>query len=187
MAGNIIVYSKKSIYVEKSSRLEDIILIAPEIEIESDFEGNFQVFATKKIKIQKKCKLNYPSALVLIDKDEIKHNSKEDNGIFIDENSDIRGMILYENESKINRSNFKPQVVISENTNLIGEVYCNQNLELLGSVYGSVFANNFITKQFGSVYVNHIYNGVINSNELPNQYCGLPIGDNKLKIAKWLY
>lgn len=187
LKGNIIIQSNSSITVDKSSVLEDIILIAPKVEISSGVEGNFQVFASKKITVQKKCKLKYPSALVLIDNDKIDSHSKENNAIFIDENTNVKGVVMYQNESKENTSNFNSQLILSKNATVTGEIYCNQNLEILGSVFGSVYTNNFITKQFGSTYVNHIYNGVINSKKLPKQYCGLSIDNSSLKVAKWVY
>jgi hypothetical protein len=70
---------------------------------------------------------------------------------------------------------------------VIGEVYCNQNTELKGAVIGSVFTNNFIANQFGSVYQNHLYHGQISIDQLPEAYVGLLFNNSKQGIAKWLY
>lgn len=181
LQGNIIIHSKKSITIDRSAILKDIILIAPTIKILKNTSGNFQAFAKDKILVEEKCKLNYPSALLLIQNQKVE----KENHINIGKKTTIKGSIVYLNEK--NKPNFDSQIFISERSTIVGEVYCNQNLELLGSVYGSVYTNNFITKQFGSVYINHIYNGVINSSELPKQYCGLPINNSSQKVAKWLY
>lgn len=184
LQGNIIIHSNKSIVVDATSLLEDVILIAPVVKIKSNVIGSFQVLATKKIEVARGSKLKYPSALVLFSNEKLEINPPEENLIYINENCDIKGVVLFHQEKG---SNYKSQVVVSKNTIITGEVYCNQNLELLGSVYGSVYASSFITKHFGSVYINTVFNGVINVNKLPEQYCGLQIGNSTQKVAKWLY
>ncbi len=188
LKGNIILYSNYKIVVNSSATLEDIILIAPEVEIKSNVKGNFQVFASKNISVRKNCELLYPSALVLINKKQLKSNTqKEELLINIGENSTIKGIVLFKQENTKNSMSFNSQIIISKGSTVTGEVYCNQNLELLGSVFGSVYTNNFITKQFGSVYVNHIFNGIINSSKLPKQYCGISFNNSNLNVAKWVY
>ena len=61
-----------------------------------------------------------------------------------------------------------------------------KNIELKGSVFGTVYTNNFIAKQFGGVYVNHIYNGIINAKKLPRQFSGLQIEKESNAIVKWV-
>ena len=65
LTGHIIIQSKTKIIVDASSKLKDVILIAPKIEIRNNVEGNFQVFATEEVIVGKHCKLNYPSAIIL--------------------------------------------------------------------------------------------------------------------------
>jgi len=187
--GNIIIQSKTKIVVDPTAVLKDVILIAPEIEIQNNVKGNFQAIASKNIVIGERVELSYPSALVL-NKNEsaqtiqngniIKHN-----GIIVNNNSTIKGMIVYVSASE--KNNFKTQLELKEKATLIGEVYCNQNLELKGTVHGSVFTNNFVANQSGSVYQNHIYNGTIEVNKLPQEYVGLILENSNKGIAKWLY
>lgn len=183
LTGNIIIQSTKSIKIHSSASLKDVIIIAPEIEILTRVAGNFQAFATKKITVKKNCTLTYPSSLVLIDKNTT--NTKENPQIITEGKIDFRGSILYYTASK--KMNFSQQIILSEQTTVTGEVYCNKNLELLGKVNGSVYTNHFITKKSGSVYVNHLYNAEINNKKLPEQFCGLPIKSKNLKVVKWLY
>lgn len=189
LQGNIIIHSQTVIKVESSAIFKDVILIAPTIEVLDNVVGNFQCFASKKITVGKNCNLNYPSALVVINEQKPKSNqsSEEEVSIVINEKTAVKGIVIFDRTAPQNSANFKPQIVISKNAEITGEVYCSENFELLGSVSGSVYTQNFITKQSGSVYVNHIYNGTINSKKLPEEYCGLAIGNSNLKVAKWLY
>lgn len=185
LSGNIIVYSETRIRVKEACNLKDVILIAPEIEIEDRVKGNFQAFANKKINVGKNCELEYPSALVLNEKIVQATNTTEEiQQIVIDKETTFRGVVVFLSEH--NEESYKPQIVLEEQSTIMGEVYCNQNLELLGAVNGSVFTKGFIANQFGSVYKNHIYNGKILANDLPEQYCGLSFNDTKAKVAKWL-
>ncbi len=73
-------------------------------------------------------------------------------------------------------SNYNPQIRINPGAIIKGMVYCEQNLELRGTVYGTVFTNNFVIEEAGSNYQNHLYNAKINAHELEDQFVGLPIG-----------
>ncbi len=191
LTGNISIRSSSKIRVYASAELTDVLLIAPKIEILDKVEGNFQAFATKNITLGKNCKLNYPSALVLYEKDkkvisnQPNNQDKEIDQIMIDSGSEIRGIVAYLSDNKMNT--FKPQIVLEDDTYITGEVFCNQNIELKGTVKGSVYTKQFIANQFGSIYQNHIYNGKILSKNFPKQYCGLAFEKNSTKVVKWLY
>jgi len=183
LIGNIIVQSKTKIVVDPSCELKDVILIAPEIEIQNNVKGNFQAIASKNIIIGEHVELGYPSALVINKNKGIQ--TEEQSKIVVNSNAIIKGVIVYLDSSESN--DFKVQVELKETAILIGELYCNKNLELKGTVYGSVFTKNFIAKQSGSIYQNHIYNGTITVNELPQEYVGLLFKNSKKGVAKWLY
>ncbi len=189
LVGHIIIQSKTKIVVDPSAMLKDVVLIAPKIEIKNNVKGTFQCFATKLINVGKNCNLNYPSALVLNEKETVlqqPQTKEQQNIINIDENSTIKGVLVYHGQQKSN--NYKPQVILENKSEVVGEIYCNQNLELKGSVFGSVFTSNFIANQSGSIYQNHIYNATISVNELPQEYVGLTFNNTKKKgVLKWLY
>ncbi len=183
LKGNIVIQSLSKIVVTRETDLEDVILIAPEIEIESGVRASFQAFATKSIYINKNVNLAYPSYLVL----PYKSSKIEDkHGVFVEEGTILKGGICFLHENSKER-NLDPQIKIDTNAKIVGEVICQGNTELLGTVIGEVYTNNFITKQSGTRYVNHLYNGVINVRELPNEFVGVN-GDSNIKgVSKWLY
>lgn len=186
LIGHIVIQAKTKITVDKTSILKDVILIAPEIEILDDVKGNFQAIATKTITVGKRVELSYPSALILNEEETLlPDENKNDNKILINEYSTVKGVVLFSSQPKIN--NFNPQIELTEQAKVIGEVYCTENIELKGAVYGSVFTNNFITREAGSIYQNHIYNGTISVKQLPIEYVGLSFEDSKKGVLKWLY
>lgn len=191
LSGNIIISSNTSITVKSSAILEDIILIAPKISVEENTQGNFQAIAEKSIQVASNCTLNYPTALILLEEDNNTHQNlnqqqkiKREIPIHIDKNSQVKGMIIYYSDNKT--SNYKTQIQIDEKSSITGEVFCSKNLELQGTVFGSVYTNNFIIRKSGGVYVNHLYNGVINSKVLPIQYVGIQLNNESNSVAKWV-
>lgn len=189
LIGNIIVQSTEKIIVDPSSILRDVILSAPEIEIRGGSTGNFQAIASKKIEVGSNCNIQYPSALVLNDESapnvETNFQQQNVNHIQIGKGTIFKGILI--SLGKDHTMNFNPQIVIEENAQVFGEVYCNQSLELKGTVNGSVFTSKFIAKQFGSVYQNHIYHGKILNSELPLEYVGINLESKAKKVVKWVY
>ncbi|NRB61411.1 MAG: hypothetical protein HRU50_15940 [Winogradskyella sp.] len=190
LTGHIIVQSKTKIVVDASSQLKDVLLVASEVEIKPNVVGSFQAIATKAVSVAKNVQLNYPSALVLHKKPDSKqavaiNPYEERDKITIEENTTIKGAIVFLGEDILN--NYNSQIELKENSKVYGELYCNQNIDLKGKVFGTVYTHNFIAKQSGSVYQNHIYNGVIDIDALPEQYSGLLFNDSKKVVAKWLY
>lgn len=185
LLGNIIVQSRSKIIVYPSTRLKDVILVAPEIEIKSGTNGSFQAFATKGILIEGGCNLAYPSAIVLRERSNkiLGDNKQKSPSISINKGCNISGIIAYMGTT----TNYQSQVFIDESTTINGEVYCNQNLELLGTVNGSVFTSGFVANQSGSSYQNHLYNGKIILSNLPEVYSGLLFENKEKSVVKWLY
>jgi hypothetical protein len=182
--GHIIVQSKTKISIDKSAYLKDIILIAPSIEIRDQVKGVFQAFATKRISVAQDVNLDYPSALVL-NRDYSTDTTDVPNMIDVADHSTIKGNIIALGLSA--STNYEAQIKISSNATVKGIIYCEQNLELRGTVYGTVYTNNFIIKEKGSIYQNHIYNALISSEDLETEFVGVLINDSKKGIAKWFY
>ena len=181
-SGNIVLISDSEIQVSASTKLNHVILIAPKIYIQQGFKGNLQAFASEQLTVSSQTKLTYPSSLSLIN---LKKEKEEANiQLLIKSKADVRGVVLYHGDSREN--SYKTQLKIEQKATVTGEVYCNKNLELNGNVNGYVHTNNFITKQFGSVYMNHIFNGVIDSKSISEHYAGLLMNNGELNVAQWI-
>ncbi len=188
LTGHIIVYSESKIAVDASADLKDIILVAPTIEIGNRVKGRFQALASKTIMVGNGCELSYPSTLVLQPKNNPNtqnSNDAEDIMINISESSNIIGSVIFLGVTE--KSNFKPQIFIDQNSLVTGEVYCTGNMDLRGSIYGSVYTHNFIAAQSGSIYQNHVFNAIINVNKLPIEFSGITFNSSNKKVLQWLY
>lgn len=195
LVGNIIISASDKIIVESSANLQDVILLAPKIVIKDWVKGHFQAIASENISVGKKCELAYPTALVVNKKPnvireegtETKPIRNDQPRIYVDSYAEIRGVVLVLEEAK--EQQFFPQIKIDDNAKVIGELYCTKNLELKGRVNGSVSTDAFIALENGSIYQNHLYNGIINSTNLSKSYAGLFLRgrERNKKVMKWLY
>lgn len=188
LTGNIMVWASQQINVRPTANLRDIVLVAPKINIADGVTGNFQALASKQIKVGRNCTLNYPSVLAVQEarKFEKDNNILKEPSFIMESGSSVSGMILYkkDNESK----GYGADLKIDKNASVHGEIYCDGSLELKGGVYGSVLTQSFISMENGNVYLNHLYNGNINSNQLPIAFGGLVFVDKPVnQVMKWLY
>ncbi|WP_420603214.1 hypothetical protein [Flagellimonas sp.] len=184
LSGNIMVVATHKIIVGKNAKLQDVVLIAPEIEFENGFVGNLQAIASSRIKVNRRVNLEYPSALVVDRGSRPNPKERRKPNIEIGPGTSIKGIVAYFERTEENQ--FFPQLIISEKASVYGEVFCEKNLELKGDVIGNVTTNAFMALENGSVYQNHLFGGTINADFLPQQYVGLLLNKEKA-VAKWLY
>lgn len=189
VSGNIIIKSDTLIKVKKTAVLKDLILIAPIIEIEDETKGNFQAIASKKISVGKNCDLGFPTALVVYQDNKESLPAYSGNTteipIFIDTATSLKGSVCYYQTKE--ETDFSTHIKIEEQARVKGQLYCKGNLELKGIVSGGVYARQFVANQAGSIFVNHLYNGVIENENIPKIYGGILFEKEPKTILKWLY
>lgn len=191
ISGNIIIKSETAIKVKKNALLNDVLLIAPIVEIEDETIGTFQAIASKKISLGKKCNLNYPSALLLFQDnknaviDNSNSNTLSENQIFIGEESIVKGCVIYLQTKET--SDFQTQIVLEKDSRIKGQVYCNGNFEIKGIVSGSVYTKQFVANQAGSIFMNHVYNATIENQTVPPIYGGIILEQEPKTVLKWVY
>lgn len=189
ISGNIIIKSDTLIQIKKTAVLKDLILIAPIIEIEEETTGNFQAIASKEILVGKNCDLRFPSALVVYQDTKEQLPTYSGNSIeipiFIDIATRLKGSVCYYQTKE--ETDFSTQIKIEEQVKIKGQVYCKGNLELKGTVSGAVYTRQFVANQGGSIFVNHLYDAVIENENIPKLYGGLVFEKEPKIVLKWLY
>ena len=168
--GNLILTSKRPIEIEATAILNDVLLIAPKVTIDSGFMGNIQIMAKEEVVVNEKAMLMYPSSIyVKNDIDSvsvnIKKGSKLAGGIVIDGNT-YQGAL-------------RRKLTIGKEATVIGDVYCYGNTQVEGEIIGSIHSDRFFLKTKSSSYENVILNAIINRDSLPKDFVGLPLFENK--------
>ncbi|WP_188620319.1 polymer-forming cytoskeletal protein [Flavobacterium suaedae] len=192
LTGNIIVRSDKKIIIKNTAKLTDVIIVAPIIEIESGFKGNFQGIASDYIEVNNNVMLSYPTALVLLKNHTTLNTNTTDREYFrkkgkihIGQGTTVKGTVAYLGQP--NSNDYKTNIYINDTAKIKGEVYCEGNLELKGKVAGTAYVNLFVANEGGTVFVNHLYNGSISSSELPEAFGGIVFENEPKTTVKWLY
>lgn len=185
--GNIIIKSNVSIKITKENKITDIIVIAPDVQIEDGFSGSLQIISSKNINIGKKCILKFPSSVFVLDQENITFQEVTTKPkISIGQNSSVIGCLVYYNNMN-NHNQFNSDVFIDENSKIKGQIYCTGNLELKGNVSGSVYTKQFVLNAGGTVFVNYLYNNIIENENIPENYGGILFEDETKILMKWLY
>jgi len=182
LKGNIIIKSDTLIRLDRSNILENVLVIAPTVIVQSGFKGSIQIIASHHIELQPNVQLNYPSSIVLFD--ELENTVKKEDFIVIGQRSKVNGSIcaLTEKET-IAMSSF---INLKKDTHVTGEVYSEFPIMLRGRILGSVYTDAFVDNSGGSRYINHIYNGKIKSTTLPEIFGGLPLEGRTSSVVQWV-
>ncbi|WP_421807398.1 hypothetical protein [Flagellimonas sp.] len=188
LSGNIIIRAINEIRVSSAARLRDVILIAPIIVIGDGVKGSFQAISSERIMVGTNCQLEYPTILA-VQSDPSKTtaiNGQRNPAISIGRGSTVAGSVLYLDKKE--QEGLPLFMIVEEGAIVAGEIYCEQSLELKGSVYGSVITDSFVAFENGNTYLNHLFNGEINASLLPKEFSGLVYGDKQINsVVKWMY
>jgi hypothetical protein len=161
---NIILVAQNKIVLTADALLQDIILIAPIIEIQSGFGGSIQAFALDSLVIEEGVNLIYPSVLGLLPRSDIRDFSPR---LTIKDNSVIQGAIVvptleYQEKEAI--------VTIEEKAQVEGIVWVDGQLQHKGEIIGSVFCKNFYLQTAASIYENYLLDAIIDHPSLPSGF-----------------
>ncbi|GAB4519144.1 MAG: hypothetical protein Tsb004_30010 [Allomuricauda sp.] len=188
LSGNIVIRATNEILVTSAARLRDVILIAPKIVIGDGVKGSFQAISSERIIVGTNCQLEYPTILA-VQSDPSKTTAiirQRNPAISIGRGSTVAGSVLY--LDKTEQEGLPLFMTVEEGARVVGEIYCEQSLELKGSVYGSVITDSFVAFENGNTYLNHLFNGEINASLLPKEFSGLVYGDKQINsVVKWMY
>jgi hypothetical protein len=181
MSGFILLKSDTLVTVKRDAKLEDVMILAPEIVIEEGFRGNIQAFATDTLVIGEKCELKYPSVLGVIKNDFDRYQPS----IVVGKDSFCHGFIFsYQRVEDMRRT----LISIQPGAEVIGQIYSDGYLELKGKVTGGIMCRRFILHTPASIYENHLLHASIDNVRLSPYYLMPPMLETKRQknIVKWL-
>ena len=165
-SGRLIIKSDSSIVVHPEASLSDIMLIAPDILFKSGFNGAVQALASDSIIVEGGAKINYPSALVMIPKNEDKSY------LWIKDNAEVHGLILVTGHQDFYHNRV---IKLEDKASFAGVVYCDGMLESYGDVKGHVSVRKFLVTTFTTIYENFLFNASFNADKLDTAYLVPPL------------
>lgn len=186
LLGNIIVKSETEIQVSEFAKLDQVLMVAPKVVVNSNFRGNLHIIS-ENVQVGNNAFLNYPSSIIIIKIPPV--TVLEDLGmepkLTIGMNSILEGNIIYLNSEE--KGSPQPDIMLNETSVIEGNIYCQGYLDIRGTVKGSVFTKYFVAQQHGSLYINHIYNARIMNEGRKPDISGLLFEGSRKNVASWLY
>jgi hypothetical protein len=177
--GNIVIHSSSKVVVNSNATLSDVIVMAPEIEIQKGFIGSAQFFATKLITVEDEVSLTYPSSLSLI-------GQSSDSLISIGKDARVEGIVLIQGFDRDHESSgvFK----IEKGGVFHGVAYINGSADIQGAIWGHLTAKRVQASVGTTVYSNHLLDAEISyPKKSPFMPASLLWGSSKeIAIARWI-
>jgi len=185
ITGNVVISSDSLIIVPADAVLNQVILIAPQVRIESRFRGNLQVIASDSVTVQDSVQLDYPSALMVLKNDTASFQAK----IAIGKDVIFSGQLF---AWEIERSVLMPTISIGEHSLVRGEVWSQGYVALSKSseVYGSVSAIRLMARVSSAIYENYLIDVKLDKTRLSRYYLSSRLINQPKKrggLLCWLY
>ena len=179
LSGNVIIHSAVKVRVTANAIINNVILIAPHIDIDNGFQGSIQCISSSYIRVGSECTLRYPSSLVLMGKE-------RDSTIVLGKNTTLEGLVVMPGHDKTIGS--KGIFTIQNGAILHGSAYINGQANIQGSIWGHLMARNFVAIDGSTPYASHLLNAELNSSKRSEFMPGSLLWANTdaLVIAKWL-
>ncbi|WP_298487861.1 hypothetical protein [uncultured Maribacter sp.] len=173
--GNVVISAKDSLFITRSNKLEDVVIMAPIVVFEKGFTGTVQVFSNEKVELEEDVVLKYPSGIYM---DGTHLNNRE---VLFNEDSKFLGSVVVAKSS----SKAPSLISVAKNAQIIGSLYCDGNTDLKGSIIGSVYTDKFYLKTEASTYENYIEDGQIDQKSLSKDFLGCSFSKEKELIEKY--
>jgi cytoskeletal protein CcmA (bactofilin family) len=182
--GQVLIYDSSRIYISRTASLDDIIVWAPVIKVESGFVGTAQLFASDSLIIGDNCVLQFPSALVLLQ----RKSTNSPLAMSIGKGSKIQGTLLTLSSGS---GAIDSIIKIEPQASVEGEIYSNGFLEIHNTIAGRVYAKKLTVRTPSAIYVNHLLDAVIDRSQLSPHFVGSQImpteGTSRIqRVSKWL-
>ncbi|MCR6641071.1 MAG: hypothetical protein NVV82_19285 [Sporocytophaga sp.] len=179
--GNILITSDTILKIGRDANLEDVIIAARAVEIESGFKGKLQIFAVDSVLLGENVELNYPSVIGLFKKD----FKVMQPFIKVSKGGKVNG-IVFSSQSVFDLK--QTLISIEKDAFLHGQLYSDGFADIQGKVYGSVFCNKFRLKTSSSLYENYLLNTTIDATKLSPYFIesALLSSEKKKRVIKWL-
>lgn len=163
--GHVIISSDSLISVPASCKLDQVILIAPQIKIANGFNGRLQGIASDSILIGDSVRLNYPSALMVLKSDTARFQAQ----LKIGKGCLINGQLFAWEKQ---RTAFMPVISANEGTVINGEVWSSGYAAMSRTVKinGSLSAARLMANVGGALYENYLIDLELDKTSLSKYY-----------------
>lgn len=174
--GQVIVLSGTSVHISSTALLNDVIVVAPYIEVEAGFRGALQLFAQDSITVAPNCQLNYPSAICVA-------NTTQGGYVYINKGSKITGQVFI--GGGISGGQYHQLLLEGE---VEGQVFVDGRIEHKGQINGGIFCRRLILRTTSVLEDNYLKDAIINVKGMSKFYLADVVSSSNSRkgIVKWL-
>ncbi|RYD54591.1 MAG: hypothetical protein EOP56_18880 [Sphingobacteriales bacterium] len=182
LSGHIMVLARQ-VFIRTSAKLQDAIVLASSISVDSGFSGVGQLFATKSIVIGENVCLKYPSAVAMFPH---LYGRSDMPGIILAFSLHLEGEAVLVDTNKY--TNSRSRISMVDSNSVVGGIYSTSPIRFEGRCLGPIVCNSTTSNVDGNVQQNILLNTIIDASRMPDYYSYnlyFPLGKNK-QVVKWL-
>ena len=185
LRGNIVLFSDTTLTIDHSATLDNILVFARSIIVNSGFHGTCQLFATDSIHVQSGCVFNYPSCLGVLNPNSSKISPYV--RVVLGKNTRFNGAIFTYRQKE---EEIMPVLALDSNVTISGQIYSQGMLQFKYNLHvnGSIFTKLFTYQNSYNLMENTLIDAKISSKALSPYYLSsvlFPVSKRK-KVLQWL-
>ncbi len=176
-AGQVVLISSHRLIVEPTSRLDNVLVLAPTIIVRSGFRGRAQFIARDTVAIGDNCQLAYPSAACAV-------GTGTAALVSVGTGTRLQGVVL----ASAATPGLACSVRLTTGTTLEGQVFSAGVVENCGLVRGTVMARRLLYHNVGSFFENYLVNATLDRTALSPHFLSTRLLNpgGQLAVAAWL-
>lgn len=181
-SGNILIVSDTEVVLTANCIVNNIIIYAPIVRVQSTFSGSLQIYARDSICVPQKACFIYPSVLGIIRSKVSTTNA----AILLGNGVSFSGNIFgYNNMASTNEH---VSINIGKTDTVRGQVFTNGEVTLDGIIYGNVICSHFIATYSSGQYEDYLLDATIDAEKRSQYYLNtLFVKSTAKSILKWVY
>jgi hypothetical protein len=177
VGGQVVIVSSRRLLVDATSRLNNVLLVAPTIIVKAGFQGRVQLLARDTVQIEENCRLAYPSAACA-------YGEGKQALVSIGAGSRLQGVVI----AATTVPSLLGTVRLTATTIVEGQVFSTGVVENCGIVRGPLMCRRLLYHSIGSYFENCLVNCTLDRAALPPAFLSTrllnPNGGNGVMI--WL-
>ncbi len=159
VAGQVIIVSSQRLTVEATSRLDNVLLVAPTIIVKAGFQGRVQLLARDTVQVEENCRLAYPSAACAYGAGKLALVS-------LGAGTRLQGVAIAATAvpSLLGAVRLTPTTIVE------GQVFSTGVVENCGTVRGPLMCRRLMYHSVGSYFENYLVNCTLDRAALPPDF-----------------
>lgn len=157
-SGNVVVCSNNKMEIDSTSRLNNIIVIAPNVTVREGFRGSLQIIASDSVILERGVNLSYPSGILMCE-------TSESSYLAISDSSKLDGYAIFKLRDKLDEERRTVNYTQGVGSRVRGLVWVDGISQIHGTIMGSLYVNHSAYFAAHGNYTGILYNASVYEGE----------------------